>query len=148
MTKEYSRFKHWFQEEDPTKISDDSAVVIVMFRDPYNWVEAMRVEPHHAHDHVDWPKNKEYNHTMGWRDNGGLPLQWKEFVTKPWIGRRGPIDAKIGTTQESMEHAECMDSYSYWDAAPCSAKDSTVSWGWDRTNMNINMMDPNEVLVA
>jgi hypothetical protein len=50
VTNTYKRYKHWFQEEDLLKVPDKSAVVVAMFRDPYNWVEAMRVEPHHAHD--------------------------------------------------------------------------------------------------
>eukprot|EP00571_Detonula_confervacea_P007757 CAMPEP_0172325308 /NCGR_PEP_ID=MMETSP1058-20130122/53658_1 /TAXON_ID=83371 /ORGANISM="Detonula confervacea, Strain CCMP 353" /LENGTH=399 /DNA_ID=CAMNT_0013041821 /DNA_START=81 /DNA_END=1280 /DNA_ORIENTATION=+ len=129
VTNEYKRWKHGFQEEDLTKISEDSALVIVMFRDPYDWIEAMRVEPHHSHDHVDWPDNHEIDYNVGWLQQGARPLDWKEFVTKPWIGRRGEMDGNISRTQEGMENAKCMDDYSYWDAAPCSQFDSPVVIG-------------------
>jgi len=43
---EYTRYKHWFQED--TLQTKNSAVVVSMFRDPMDWVEAMRWEPHHA----------------------------------------------------------------------------------------------------
>lgn len=123
VTNTYRRYKHWFQEEDPTKVPESSAVVVVMFRDPYDWVEAMRVEPHHAHDHVHWPTSG-INYGKGWTQQGAQPLQWKEFVTKPWIGRRGKMDEKISETQEGIDNAKCLDDYSFVDAAPCSPEDS------------------------
>jgi len=58
------------------------------------------------------------------------PLDWKAFITKPWMGNRGPIDYNIShphsslSTEESIKNAQCMDSYTYIDAAPCSAEDS------------------------
>ena len=59
------------------------------------------------------------------------PLDWKEFVTKPWIGRRGVKDYNIShssssqsSIEESIKNAQCMDGYTYVDAAPCSAEDS------------------------
>jgi len=56
------------------------------------------------------------------------PLEWKDFVTKPWIGRRGQADYYIShsssSTEDSIKNAQCMDSYTYVDAAPCSVEDS------------------------
>lgn len=88
----------------------------------------MRVEPHHSHDHVNWPNNK-INYTIGWRQQGALPLNWKEFVTKPWIGNRGPTDENITKTAlvggyPSMHDAKCQQNYSWVDIAPCSEEDS------------------------
>ncbi len=54
-----------------------------MFRDPYDWVEAMRVEPHHAHSHIKMLNFIDrHKKRRSWD-----PLEWKEFVTKPWIGK-------------------------------------------------------------
>ena len=90
----------------------------------------MRVEPHHSHDHVNWPNNK-INYTIGWRQQGALPLNWKEFVTKPWIGNRGPTDENmtqtaslVGDHPSMHEHAKCQQNYGWVDIAPCSEEDS------------------------
>lgn len=89
------RFKHWWQSPSvastttatttlPTTLplhnnnSNDTrtsssiqyGIVIALFRNPYDWMEAMRTEPHHAIEHWDIVPNK--------------PLKWKEFMTKPW----------------------------------------------------------------
>jgi hypothetical protein len=122
VTNTYKRYKHWFQEEDLLKVPDKSAVVVAMFRDPYNWVEAMRVEPHHAHDHLRWYRPRTHLE-KSWKTIA-RPLEWKEFVTQPWIGGRGTTDKNISETQGGVASAECLDSYSFYDAAPCSGSDA------------------------
>ncbi|KAL9182122.1 hypothetical protein ACHAXT_012774 [Thalassiosira profunda] len=149
ITDEYKRQKHWFQEEDLNRVPANSAVVVAMFRDPYNWVEAMRVEPHHSPDHVVWHngsdsvwhdvwyRNKtsvglDANNTdgrlscwqyRGWRQCADA-MDWKSFVTKPWIGRRGPTDQKISATPGGKQTANCFDRYRFSDMSPCSRADS------------------------
>ena len=132
MTDTYKRFKYWFQEEDLTNVPENSAVVVAMFRNPYDWVEAMRIEPLHAHDHLRWyqPRvNGSIDIYVGINDDGEWnagPLAWKEFVTKPWIGQRRPKDSVISRTNRGMNRAKCMDSYSFYDAVPCSVDDSST----------------------
>ena len=89
MTNDYSNWKHWFQEDDVQKVPENSAVVVAMFRDPYAWVEAMRVLPHHSHNHINMSQFTNHNKPKGasWRRKGGKALGWKEFVTKPWVGK-------------------------------------------------------------
>ena len=83
VTNTYKRNTHWFQEEDLTRVPENSAVVVVMFRDPYHWVEAMRVEPHHAHDHLQWHRHRPHtDRKQKWKELA-RPLEWKEFVTRP-----------------------------------------------------------------
>ena len=55
-------------------------------------------------------------------------LDWKEFVTKPWMGKRGPTDNKL-IENGKTEDATCMDSYTFVDAAPCSVEDSPKLMG-------------------
>ena len=111
-----------------------------MFRDPYDWVEAMRERPHHAHDHMS--------------------LEWRDFVTKPWVGKRGKDDAelvknatkaaltKVGiyNATKSVERAEtstaggeidiriqpnlCIDRYTFSEIVPCSEADSPTKLGY------------------
>jgi len=109
----FTRFKHWFQIDDPT-IRNESALVIAMFRDPYDWVEAMRERPHHAHQHIG----------MGWKD----------FVTKPWVGPRGAGDqTKIETAKAQglhIEKSDCLAGYKFDEVIPCSSEDSIVIDGY------------------
>ena len=141
MTDTYKRFKYWFQEEDLTNVPENSAVVVAMFRNPYDWVEAMRIEPLHAIEHLRWYQpgvNGSIDINIGINDDraygsdgsgeyySARPFKWKEFVTKPWIGRRGTKDIVISRTNRGMNSAKCMDSYSFYDAVPCSVDDSST----------------------
>ena len=127
VSNDYKRFKHWFQEEDLKRVPERSAVVVALFRDPYDWVEAMRLYPHHAHDHLHW-KRPITNASTPWQEVA-TPLDWKAFVTKPWIGRRGRMDKQIGESQKMKDSVICMDNYTYVDAAPCSEEDASFVTG-------------------
>ncbi|KAL3756878.1 hypothetical protein ACHAWU_007719 [Discostella pseudostelligera] len=129
VTNQYSRFKHWFQEDS---LPENSAVVVALFRDPLDWVEAMRFEPHHAHDHVNFPPN--FNMTAGslsdkWWHELGKRMTWKEFVTKPWMGQRGEKDKQILESGIGTENAVCIDGYKWANVAPCSQEDATFLKG-------------------
>ncbi|KAL7517239.1 hypothetical protein ACHAWX_002174 [Stephanocyclus meneghinianus] len=103
---DYARFKHWFQSEDPSRVPPKSAIVLSMFRDPYDWVWAMKERPHHAHDHMDLP--------------------WLRFVTKPWVGnsyQRGEVDRNITRTGQKW-NVTCLEKYSFVDIIPCSPNDT------------------------
>lgn len=117
----FTRFKHWFQFDD-ANVRNDSAVVIAMFRDPYDWVEAMHERPHHAHDHID--------------------LEWKDFVTKPWVGPRGPADQvklqKAKDEGRQIEYAECLAGYKFDEVIPCSSEDSIGNEGYSNYMYELN----------
>ncbi len=106
--------------------------MVALFRDPLDWVEAMRFEPHHAHDHVNYPQN--YNKTDAanvdkWWWELGDRMTWREFVSKPWMGTRGPNDKIILQSELGVENAVCVDGYKWVDVAPCSKEDSTFMKG-------------------
>jgi hypothetical protein len=131
---EYTRCKHWFQEDELK--NGNSAVVVSMFRDPMDWVEAMRSEPHHAHDHLHFRNNTRVElvrqdpteDDKWWWELADI-MPWEEFVTKPWVGRRGPKDAKLARTKAGIESAACMNRYRFVDATPCSPEDSSTLKG-------------------
>ena len=173
VTNEYTRYKHWYQEDTIPRNNNTIIVVIVLFRDPIDWIEAMRYEPHHAHDHIHF-FHEEYNNiqqrrqqrqqrnrklrkhpsNVYWR-NIAKPLSWKEFVTRPWMGQRGPKDMLIrqqidaaaaaaaaaalqnndnnqsssSSSLSLMNDIQCMDNYQYVDATPCSIEDVTLVKG-------------------
>ena len=110
---EFTRFKHWFQYNNPD-IPNESAAVVAMFRDPYDWVEAMREQAHHAHDHID--------------------LEWKEFVSKPWVRSRGPADTvmlnKAKEENRIIEYAGCLAGYKFDEVIPCSEADAVKKDGY------------------
>jgi hypothetical protein len=86
------------------KGAPNSVVVVALFRDPFDWVWAMKERPHHAHDHI------------------GLP--WLEFVTKPWMGKRGPHDRNITQMPGMKETVTCFSQFSFVEVMPCSKEDS------------------------
>ena len=85
-----------------------------MFRDPYDWIEAMRERPHHAHEHIG--------------------MEWKDFVTKPWVGPRKQFDwQKMTKAKEENYHMDkwgCLAGYNFDEVIPCSAHDSTLEDGY------------------
>lgn len=119
----YSRFKHWFQY-DTSRMSPKATAVVAMFRDPYDWVEAMHEQPHHAHEH------------MG--------LNWRQFVTKPWIGpRRGGDDARVekaGGLEEAIVEAgyTCLANFTWNEVVPCSVEDNAFIDGVARYMYELN----------
>jgi hypothetical protein len=92
-----SRFKHWFQFEEGLP-AFSQIHVITQFRDPFDWVEAMHVKPHHSSYHTD--------------------LDWKTFVTRPWTMPRYGIDL----TNTNTSHRICQEDF-YWDEViPCQER--------------------------
>lgn len=68
----------------------------------------MKERPHHAHDHIG--------------------LEWLNFVTKPWIGERGPHDRNI--TGDMKNNVTCFSQFKYVDVMPCSQEDSPKKPGY------------------
>ena len=125
----YKRYKHWFQEDDIELVPEQSAVVIVLFRDPFDWIEAMRVEPHHSPYHLKWIKPYEPDVKV---KKLTKPLGWKQFVTKPWVGKRGKADQFI-RENKSIANVTCLDRYRYDEIKPCSEEDSQIINGLANT---------------
>ena len=88
--------------------------MIAMFRDPYDWIEAMRERPHHAHGHIG--------------------MEWKDFVSNPWVGPRGPGDQiRMKKATEQGFHIDkwgCLAGYKFDEVIPCSAEDSITKDGY------------------
>jgi hypothetical protein len=104
----YTRFKHWFQYKEDI-ITDakhyypaNSAIVVAMFRDPYQWVNAMQKKPFHALDHRN--------------------LSWERFVTTPWTIERGENDKKLIESNATI-NATCVHRFNFNEVVPCSTQD-------------------------
>lgn len=104
--KGFSAWKHWFQKENPAV---ESAVVVIQFRNPFYWVEAMNRFPHHSPEHFD--------------------LDWETFVTKPWTMPRYGKDLKFDGNIDGMhEDVKCHNSPSFGpnEIIPCIANCTIV----------------------
>ena len=99
---EYTRCKHWFREDELK--NGNSAVVVSIFRDPMDWVEAMRSEPHHAHDHlhfrndsqVELVRQEPTEDDRWWWE---LADREKNSSRSPGWDRRGPKDEELAPNE-------------------------------------------------
>lgn len=96
-----SRYKHWFQYDDPTAIPKHT-LSIAMFRHPISWTWAMKEVPHHATEHIDLP--------------------WEEFVTKKWTMERMCNDLSYLEHQRKINNATgriCQENFHYHEIVSC-----------------------------
>mmetsp|Transcript_8987 Transcript_8987/g.21874 ORF Transcript_8987/g.21874 Transcript_8987/m.21874 type:complete len:351 (-) Transcript_8987:318-1370(-) len=96
-----SRYKHWFQYDDASKIPSDT-LSIAMFRDPMTWTWAMKAVPHHAPAHIDLP--------------------WDKFVTKEWTTERLYKDEAWRDEQMKLNKAHgriCQEDFHYHEIVSC-----------------------------
>lgn len=101
----YTRYKHWFQYDDADSREPNSALVVAMFRDPYDWLDSMRGKPYHSPNHFD--------------------LDWKGFVTTPWTMARGTAD-RLLLASGAHRNATCMHRFSFEEVVPCSPSDRNM----------------------
>jgi hypothetical protein len=101
----YTRWKHWFQYQDAIQYPPNSAVVVAMFRDPYDWIDSMRKKPYHSPNHFD--------------------LGWKEFVTRPWGMERGKNDKQL-IDEKQTQNTSCMHRFEFNEVIPCSRGDRNM----------------------
>lgn len=98
-----TRYKHWFQDEHVrTGPIFHDTLVIAMFRNPFEWVEAMRKRPHHASQHIF--------------------LDWQEFVTKPWTMERVGLDLEMTKQEQQNPNASCQEGFHYRDIVTCHTR--------------------------
>ncbi|KAL7430174.1 hypothetical protein ACHAXM_002082 [Skeletonema potamos] len=77
------------------------------------WVEALRVELHHAHDHIIMPQSIEPNLDCFIEEGGWASLGRKEYHI-------GPSDIDITNTPGGKESVVRHDEYSFVDVSSCS----------------------------
>ena len=92
------RHKHWFQKDDRTEPRVNT-IVVAMFRNPYDWILAMRKRPHHASDHLHI---KDY----------------KQFVEKPWT-LEGHTRPTRDLPYANLSGPICQEGFSYKEIIPC-----------------------------
>lgn len=87
-----TRYKHWFQEPVYDRYPHDT-LVVMQFRNPYDWFKAMQKKPHHSPAHLKY-RNDD---------------QWKSFLTEPWTMERIGTDRWPNRTEACQEYFEWKD---------------------------------------
>lgn len=114
--RDFMRGKHFMQ---PLFWDEDyrDRLIVVIVRDPYEWVAAMHEKPYHAPNHCQLFANG----TVG-------PLSWKEFVQRPWTAERSLEDETLWrkASQESLKKYVCRDHFRMTQVMPCRLDNATA----------------------
>lgn len=117
--RDFVRAKHFFQ---PIVAGDfKTNILIVVFRDPVEWVAAMREKPYHSPNHI-----------LKFENQSGaiVPLPWKEFVTRAWTTKRSEFDKKLvleDRVKETMRGDICRERFAFHEVLPCRYDNTTSS---------------------
>lgn len=110
--RDFIRSKHFFQ---PLHYGGNflRSIVVVIVRDPVEWVSAMNEMPYHSPAHVASIHNDEVT-----------PLPWADFVSRPWTTPRPKSDEELlkRMATEPMLRSErlCQSVFRYDDVVPCT----------------------------
>eukprot|EP00548_Thalassiothrix_antarctica_P000367 CAMPEP_0194130486 /NCGR_PEP_ID=MMETSP0152-20130528/1525_1 /TAXON_ID=1049557 /ORGANISM="Thalassiothrix antarctica, Strain L6-D1" /LENGTH=318 /DNA_ID=CAMNT_0038825025 /DNA_START=27 /DNA_END=983 /DNA_ORIENTATION=+ len=94
-----TRYKHWFQHRNASKYKHDT-LVLALYRNAFEWLEAMRKVPHHSPSHIG--------------------LKWKDFVTKEWSTPR--IGTDLNITKKQMSTTICQEDFPYREIISCAVE--------------------------
>jgi len=97
-----TRWKHLFQDDFVE--NKHPTLVVALFRNPYDWLEAMRKVPHNAPNH--------------------LYLDWKEFLTKEWT-----MDHPKEEADMDLHGKVCVENFSYEEVISCLGGHSGIMDG-------------------
>lgn len=117
--RDFIRSKHFFQP--PSQDDYRNHVVLTVFRDPVEWIAAMREIPYHSPEHV-----AGFDNITG----AAIPLPWNEFVTKPWTMKRTQADMKLirnSKLELTLEGTTCPMQFSLPDIIPCLLDENSSS---------------------
>ena len=105
--KELTRYKHWFQFNDPSHYPHDT-LVVAQFRNPCDWFKAMERVPHHSPAHLRTALQPQGHPSEANND-------WKIFLTKPWTMERIGSDLWSNRTSETA----CQQHFPFRDIISC-----------------------------
>lgn len=111
--KKFTRYKHWFQYENPDAYLHDT-LVLAQFRNPYEWLKAMEHVPHHSPAHLRTELNAS-------KETGQSGNDWKIFLTKEWTMPRVGLDLNV------TGNPICQDNFRYRDAVSCYLEPLSLS---------------------
>jgi len=109
--RDFLRSKHFFQPV--VRGAHTHSFVIAIFRDPVEWVAAMREQPYHSPNHI-----------AGFSDTEFSPLPWEFFVSKPWSMERSDFDKELLSDQNKFNQFfksgnKCHHRFMFSEVTPC-----------------------------
>lgn len=113
--RDFIRVKHFFQ---PIQWGNyRRSIVVVIVRDPLEWVAAMHEMPYHAPGHV----KAMFAESVGGGEREVEPLPWQEFVKRPWTIHRSEEDNKLELLKQDHpeQKVDCQEDFEYREVVPC-----------------------------
>jgi hypothetical protein len=108
--RDFIRSKHFFQPIQPHEDYSESLIVVVV-RDPIEWMAAMREFPYHSPNHI-----------AGFHNAQVVPLPWQEFVNKKWTTEFGSrADRKLHVSNRT--EVTCHQGFRFDEVKPCLLDD-------------------------
>jgi len=117
--RDFLREKHWFQPILADAGGDDHrhSLIVVVVRDPVEWMAAMWQSPYHSPAHV-----AGFDST---HDDRVMPLPWPEFVRRPWTTTaQSAADARILRQPDPATRRNqtlCQRQFSMQQVVPCQS---------------------------
>jgi hypothetical protein len=118
--RDFIRSKHFFQPIRPDDYSQ--SILLSVFRNPVDWVAAMREAPYHSPRHVAGFQTSS---------NGSsrvIPLPWKDFVETVWATKRTAFDLQLiheDRVEETTSGDVCREGFPLYEVVPCRYNMST-----------------------
>lgn len=112
--RDFIRSKHFFQ---PLRYGANfrRRIVVVIVRNPVDWVMAMNKLPYHSPNHIANMTSDEIT-----------PLPWVEFVSKPWTMPRPKGDEELLKRMETEPGLKskglCQTNFHFEEVIPCRLK--------------------------
>ena len=111
--RDFIRSKHFFQPIHP-KADYTNSLIVVVVRDPIDWMAAMREFPYHSPSHLASFQNSQV-----------VPLPWQEFVNKTWTTEPSKADRKL--TAENRTKVTCTQAFRFDEVKPCILRENMIT---------------------
>jgi hypothetical protein len=113
--RDFLRSKHFFQPIDRSSRNRAdtfrSSLIVLIVRDPVDWMAAMLDRPYHSPAHVaEFANNSK-----------AVPLPWREFVQKPWTTDRPEWDRELARNETVRDQPVCRQGFRQSEIVPCLA---------------------------
>lgn len=117
--RDFVRSKHFFQP--PSRGNFDHSIVIAIFRDPVQWIAAMREKPYHMPYQMD-------GFDMNQKRMPAIPLEWEKFIQRssPWtMPERSKHDLQI-LRDGKQNQVTCRQGFTFNEIVPCQFDNATI----------------------
>ena len=118
--RDFVRGKHWFQPTDEIELPNNStdfreSLIVVVMRDPVEWMAAMWQYPYHSPSHLEGFDAAQKASVV--------PLPWPDFVHRPWTTTRTESDARIlRDTHHYSNNSVCREGFLPHQVVPCQSE--------------------------